>query len=173
AAVGDQQPAAVLTQVHRSMLMAAGDGPDSAFCTLVYAILRPSGGAGGVELTLASAGHPLPRRVRADGSVEAVGTPGTLLGVLDEVDIADRTVLIDPGETVVFYTDGVLDVEVGGQAFGSQGLTRLLTATAGRSGEEVAQTLVDVAAGPDVRQRDDLAFLVLKRRGSRTGSRRR
>ena len=39
---------------------------------------------GGARVGFASGGHPLPILLRADGSVEAVGRPGTLLGVLPD-----------------------------------------------------------------------------------------
>ena len=54
---------------------------DRRFCTVTYASLQVNGG-GSAQVCLSSGGHPLPYVLRADGSVEAVGEPGTLLGVL-------------------------------------------------------------------------------------------
>ena len=66
-------------------------------------------GGGSAEVCLASGGHPLPYVLRADGTVEAVGEPGTLLGVLPEVSLSDTAVRLDRGDTMVLYTDGVTE----------------------------------------------------------------
>ena len=62
-------------------------GCEYRFCTALYVALTP--GEGGVRVTVASGGHPLPLLVRADGRVETVGRPGTLLGIVPEPRIED------------------------------------------------------------------------------------
>ena len=58
---------------------------------------------------ISTGGHPLPLLLRADGSVEPVGAPGTLLGIVPDPNLEDRTVTLEPGDSLVFYTDGVIE----------------------------------------------------------------
>jgi PAS domain S-box-containing protein len=98
---------------HREVLRWLNDaiiaGNRHRFCTVVYATLERT-----VDdrwtCTLVAGGHPLPIRVDRDGAAAAIGTPGTLVGILPEVRVTPVTVVLDPGDTVVLYTDGVTDV---------------------------------------------------------------
>src|SRR5207237_696301 len=66
--------------------------------------LRP----GQALLRWASAGHPAPVLLRRDGDVAVVdGAPADLLlGVAPETRREDRALVLDPGDTVLLYTDG-------------------------------------------------------------------
>ena len=76
------------------------------YATVCFAFLTLVDGR--AELDTALAGHPGPIRYRPDGTVDALGTPGTLLGLVEpHVHRTRHTVL--PGEIVVFYTDGITD----------------------------------------------------------------
>jgi hypothetical protein len=100
AAMEHDRPSDVLRVVNEALLLdAAVDDP--RFCTLVYAHLRPAGDAS--TLALSSAGHPLPRLLRRDGTVEAIGEFGTLAGCLNDVSFPDRRVRMGQGDAVVFY----------------------------------------------------------------------
>ena len=100
---GDE-PAAVLQNLNRSLRARATD----RFCSVAYGTLEPSGT--GASLTMTSGGHPLPVLVRADGWAGAVGSPGTIIGVLDEIRVVTTTVPLTAGDTLVLYTDGCTDV---------------------------------------------------------------
>ena len=112
--------------------------------------------AGGVTVTFAAAGHPLPTVLRADGTVEQVGTPGTLLGVLPSLRTTDATVELAPGDTMVLVTDGVLDS--GRPRVEQEGLEALLRSCGGLGPDEVAAR-IEEAVTPE--QADDVAILVL------------
>lgn len=62
------------------------------------------------KLTVACGGHPLPVVVQADGTALSVGRPGSLLGVFTDINTQATTIGLRPGDTVVFYTDGLTDV---------------------------------------------------------------
>ena len=79
------------------------------FVTCVYATIAPSDD-GGRRLTVACGGHPLPILVDAQGATTPLGRPGTLLGVVDDIDIHVTTVELGAGDVVVFHTDGATDV---------------------------------------------------------------
>ncbi len=67
----------------------------------------------GIAVRFSSAGHPPPVHVgrsdRGAGRVRFVGTSGSLLGVLTDIDVSDDEVLLAPGESLVLYTDGVTE----------------------------------------------------------------
>ena len=67
-------------------------------------------------------GHPRPVVLRADGSVERVDAPGTLLGVLPSPPFVDVAVRLEPGSALVLYTDGVTEARRGSDQFGERGL---------------------------------------------------
>ena len=98
-------------------------GPHSRFCTVLYIALSPR--PGGVKACVATGGHPLPLLMRADGSVETAGRPGTLLGILPDPEIYSTEVELAPGDTLVLYTDGVTEVSPLDDRFGPEILARV------------------------------------------------
>ena len=73
--------------------------PTSAFC---YGLLDQRT----QTLAIANAGHPLPVRIRADGTSEHLGTSGLLLGVIED-EYETTRVQLEPGDRVFFFSDGV------------------------------------------------------------------
>ncbi|MFN8075730.1 MAG: histidine kinase N-terminal 7TM domain-containing protein [Kineosporiaceae bacterium] len=103
-------PSEVVARLNQA-LQSDDAGPDAGgerFCTLVYGHLVPGPG-GEVTVTLALAGHPQPFVRRLDGTVEAVGEPGTVLGLLPDVDVVEAQVVLAPGDLLLAYTDGVTE----------------------------------------------------------------
>ncbi|WEV27900.1 SpoIIE family protein phosphatase [Streptomyces sp. 71268] len=146
-----------------------GDGP------MAYGEPRGEGRSGpagegargarrGVRCTLASAGHPLPLLLRADGGVVARAAPQLLLGVLDGVRYESETFDLLPGETLLCVTDGVTERRSDHAQFDDDdGLARALAMCAGLSAQEVAQRVrTAVHAFGAAPPNDDLAMLVLK-----------
>jgi sigma-B regulation protein RsbU (phosphoserine phosphatase) len=98
--------------------------PDARFVTACYAVLEPSGG-----LAWALAGHPPPLLLRAEGEpAEPLGTDaGPPLGLFDDARFECRSTRLGPGDTLVFYTDGVTEaLNVDGEMFGEERLRRAL-----------------------------------------------
>ena len=78
------------------------------------------------EGTIAAGGHPLPLRLGAEG-VREVGRPGTLLGAFDQVHWPETPFELQPGETLVGFTDGVTDtVGANAERFGLKRLQAIL-----------------------------------------------
>jgi serine phosphatase RsbU (regulator of sigma subunit) len=127
-ALHERHPSRVLGLLNEAMLEQRHDG---RFATVLY--LRLIVGPGGrVRVVAASGGHPLPLLLRADGRVDAVGAGGTLLGVIENPVLPDAEVVLDPGDTLVLYTDGVIEVRSGGkEIFGAEELTSLLGTSKG------------------------------------------
>ncbi|MGH9041823.1 MAG: PP2C family protein-serine/threonine phosphatase [Acidimicrobiia bacterium] len=158
AAMEHDAPSEVLRLLNDALLLDA-DVDDPRFCTLVYARLRPHGDA--FQLTVASAGHPLPRLLRHNGTVEPVGEYGTLAGCFPQAGFTDRTVRLTRGDTVVFYTDGLTEARAGDDEIGLDGVTELVRSCAGRDASYIAECL-ERAALDSGAQRDDVAILVLR-----------
>src|SRR5206468_1053475 len=94
------------------------------FCTVALAIVTP--GADGADVVVCSGGHPLPLVARGDGTVEAVGRPGTLLGASAEIELFDVDVHLAPGESLVCFTDGIVERHQGRHFFDERGVAATL-----------------------------------------------
>jgi serine phosphatase RsbU (regulator of sigma subunit) len=114
-----------------------------------------------VRLELACGGHPLPLVIHKDGSVDAVGRLGTLLGTDIDPLLADVTVELERGDVLLLYTDGVTEVRRRRtEVFGSNELIELLRGCGGLSPTEVADRVESaVLTASDGRLRDDVAIL--------------
>jgi sigma-B regulation protein RsbU (phosphoserine phosphatase) len=158
AAIHHRLPSAVLRETNQALL--ATMEPDSplegSFVTALLAVVRPH--VDGTQVLLALAGHPPPAVLRASGHVETVGTPGSLLGILRETHATDVDVHLSPGDTLVLFTDGVLD-SGRPDRLGQQGLEDILRQHQGSS----TQAIVDgLAAAATTAQRDDVAILAIQ-----------
>ncbi len=158
AALREHRPSAVLTMLNAALQQKSRE---QWFCTVCYVRLRPQ--AGGACLTVCAAGHPLPAVLRADGSVEFAGMPGTLLGVFTDIELTDAEVELGPGDALVLFTDGLTDAGRTDREFGQDWLADVLAKNVGRSVEEIAENLEREVLGDRTQGLpDDLAILVAK-----------
>ena len=128
----------VLNDVNRLLVEAGGEHlpggrrdegyGDPSFCTLCLARFTPT--ATGARMDVVSAGHPLPFVVRADGTVARIGTPGSLLGILPEIDSVEDAVELGAGDAVVLFTDGITERRQHRRFFEDQLPSTLRAATA-------------------------------------------
>jgi serine phosphatase RsbU (regulator of sigma subunit)/anti-sigma regulatory factor (Ser/Thr protein kinase) len=132
------------------------------YCTLALASVRGIGHSR-LEVTLHLAGHDRPLLVRADGRTFAAGSGGTALGLLDTISCPAETVYLDPGDSLIFYTDGVTERRRGRELFGGQRLRDAAAPLSHFSAEVIAArlraTTIGFSAEPP---RDDIALLVLR-----------
>ena len=105
-------PVTVAGLVNRALCRTGGR---RAFMTLFCGVLDPATGG----LDFVCAGHPFPFLRRADGRIEELGVGGLPLGMrFDRVFETDRT-RIEPGDTLMLYTDGIVETLDGaGESFG-------------------------------------------------------
>ncbi|GGZ45890.1 hypothetical protein GCM10010387_45250 [Streptomyces inusitatus] len=150
---------AVLERLNAAIL---DEGARSRFLTLLYGELRPQEN-GGALLKVVCAGHPLPLRLRQDGTVEPAADPQPLLGVMDDLELFEQTVTLDPGDVLLCVTDGVTERREGTRMLGDEGLTEVLTGctglTAGAVAARVLRAVERFAAEP---ASDDMAILVMR-----------
>jgi sigma-B regulation protein RsbU (phosphoserine phosphatase) len=139
---------------------------DAALCSVVIAVI-PNGGPELAQTQVYLAGHPHPVLMRA-GSVEEVGAPGPLLGVVEDPDWQPVTVAMRPGDQLILYTDGVIEARrEGGERFGTE---RLRDRLAGCESPEAAVGRVRSAlqAFRGASRQDDAAVVALRYAGART-----
>jgi hypothetical protein len=135
-------------------------GPEVDVCSVALVQMR-----GAVAYVL-SAGHPPPIHKTAAGVAE-INPTGPLPGALPEPgDWPTERVVLESGEALVLYTDGVTDaVGADDERFGRDRLLATLEPPAGSAQELVDRILSALEAFGDGRpQRDDVACLVLRRR---------
>ncbi len=150
-------PADVLSRLNEALIE---DG--RSFLTAVCMRFRAD--AEGVEGRLALGGHPPPLALRAAGPVEPVGTPGTLVGVIDRMRLREVHLALDPGDAMVLFTDGVTEARRRGEQFGSDGLAAVLDDARGLDAEAIATRIERaVRDHAGVEAVDDVALLVLRR----------
>jgi serine phosphatase RsbU (regulator of sigma subunit) len=157
--IQETSPAEVLRKLNEALLRQRSD---RRFCTVAYATLQLNG-SGSAEVCLATGGHPLPYVLRADGSVEAVGHPGTLLGVLPDVQLTDTAVQLGKGDVMVLYTDGVTEARGPDGMLGSDQLAAVLASCAGLDAKSVAARIESAALEiQEGNPRDDIAILAVR-----------
>ncbi len=154
-----RKPRHILARLNDAILSQRSDG---RFCTLAYARLDVDE-AGAISLRLSSGGHPLPILIRRSGEVRTIGRPGALLGVFPEAKSPETSVALDPGDAVLFYTDGVTEARSHDEVFGEHRLIELLRSCVGGEAASIAaltdQAVRDFQTGD---QRDDIAVLVVQ-----------
>jgi serine phosphatase RsbU (regulator of sigma subunit) len=154
-----ESPARILRRVDR--VLTTLEVPTLA-TALLARIEQPAdlASAGLLRLRWSSAGHLPPLLLRPDGSVQRLGSPPErLLGTGSAGPRSNQEVLLASGDTVVFYTDGLVEY---GRTGIDEGLDRLhghLADAAGLPLEDLCDRLLDrVPAG---RADDDIAILAL------------
>ncbi|MFJ8080246.1 SpoIIE family protein phosphatase [Streptomyces sp. NPDC096205] len=150
---------AVLERLNSAIL---DEGARSRFLTLLYGELRPQPD-GSAELKVVCAGHPLPLRLRQDGTVEAAAEPQPLLGVLEDLELYEQTVTLDPGDVLLCVTDGVTERREGTRMLGDDGLADVLTTCTGlTAGAVAARIMRAVERFASDAPSDDMAILAMR-----------
>jgi serine phosphatase RsbU (regulator of sigma subunit) len=158
-ATRDREPSEVLELVNAAILRQRSD---NRFCTAAYArlTLDPEGGA---DVTFANGGHPLPVVMRAGGSAEPVGLPGTLLGVVPDPGLVDQHLHIAPGEGLVLYTDGVTEAQAPDILLEPRDVARMVGEWRMCDASETARRIEQAVLHEDRRStQDDIAILVVR-----------
>ncbi|MFI8826617.1 SpoIIE family protein phosphatase [Streptomyces sp. NPDC053431] len=150
---------AVLERLNAAIL---DEGARSRFLTLLYGEMRPQED-GSAVLKVVCAGHPLPLRLSQDGTVRPAADPQPLLGVMDDLELYEQTVTLDPGDVLLCVTDGVTERREGTRMLGDDGLTEVLrTCTGLTAGAVAARVLRAVERFAQEPASDDMAILALR-----------
>lgn len=152
-------PAEVLAMLNRRLHAAR---LESRFIATVFSVYD----AGTRRLTLANSGGPYPILVR-DGIVQSIRVGGIPLGLYPDTEYEEITLDLQPGDTVLFASDGILESENAQQE--EFGFDRLSAVLASVSPKHCASDIADkiMAAtnhhsGEGVAPGDDRTLLVLR-----------
>ncbi|HWL91421.1 MAG TPA: SpoIIE family protein phosphatase, partial [Actinomycetota bacterium] len=161
AAIRERAPARVLATVNAAV---GRQTSEDQFCTAVAARLRPQGDR--VIAWICVAGHPPPVVLRADGSLHWIRGSGALLGVFDDAQLAEDELRLAPGDTLVLYTDGVIEERGIEEVFGEERLAAVLRGAAGAAASEIVARIEEAVLGHGSGEpRDDIAILAVKATG--------
>ncbi|HEY4688215.1 MAG TPA: SpoIIE family protein phosphatase [Anaerolineae bacterium] len=151
-------PAEALMQVNRELIAQTSA---ETFVTVFYAILDPATRT----LTYANAGHnpPIVRRACASGHTEELPLGGLLLGMIDQVSLADATISLAPGDALVLYTDGLTEAcNPQGEDYGLARLAEAITAAPAEAPALLAHLVADLATfTASEPQSDDITLFVV------------
>jgi serine phosphatase RsbU (regulator of sigma subunit) len=130
------------------------------FITMVELVFDATAG----EVACASGGHPHPRLVLPDGTVEPVAARGLALGIEAPQRYESVTADFPPGAIVVAYTDGVVEARRRGEQFGLERLDALLAERRALPPQEIAEAALAACRDwTDGDLTDDVAVVVVKR----------
>ncbi len=136
AALESSSPAKTLERVNDLLLMNSERG---LFVTTFYGILDLEHG----ELTFTNAGHNPPFLIRAEqGAVKQLDKGGIALGALDNITLSQNNLVIDPGDCLVLYTDGVTEAfNDKDQMYGDDRLIGVLQSVIGRKAKKILKRI--------------------------------
>jgi serine phosphatase RsbU (regulator of sigma subunit) len=151
------EPAAFLAAANDVVVEEIGSGK---FITMLYLTVDAELG----EVACASGGHPPPRLLHEDGTVESLEAVGLVLGIESGQPYEELRRPFEPGDAVVLYTDGVVEARRQGELYGEARLDRLLAEHRELPAQHLAEVVLEDCrrwVGGDLR--DDCAIVVVRR----------
>ena len=162
-ALDSSSPSEVLERVNETLLARI---PLNVFVTCFYAILDPKR----ASLSYANAGHDLPY-LRHGGDCEELRARGMPLELMSKMSYEEREVSLTEGDSVLFYSDGLVEAhDPEGEMFGFPRLRALVAEHAEEErplGEFLMEELYSFV-GQGWEQEDDITLLTLERSPIRT-----
>lgn len=135
---------------------------DEKFATLFYGILNFATH----DFTFSNAGHDPPFLFSLSGPARRLRTGGIVLSMLESFPYKEEVVRMEPGDTLVVYSDGVTEsMNANQEMYGEEALEKLLHESSARRAEEIIERTVGAVkshAG-STPQSDDLTMVVVKR----------
>jgi sigma-B regulation protein RsbU (phosphoserine phosphatase) len=154
---------AVRETISRSNRLIYQSTDPEKFATLFFAVLDTNGGG----LAFCNAGHEYPMLFKQGGGPPArLITGGMALGVLEEFPYEEDAARMDPGDTLIVYSDGITDaVNEFDQPFGEERLQKCVTDHAGERAEDIMNRVVSAVKAHEggAPRIDDLTLIVVKR----------
>lgn len=137
----------------------AAEIASGAFITMAYLTADSQG-----RIACAGAGHPWPRLLRSNGRVEELRCSGLALGIAPDETYDEVRVQLEPGDSVIVYTDGLVESRREGELYGVERLDAVLAASAALGAQELADRLVaECRAFAGGELPDDCAIVVIRR----------
>jgi serine phosphatase RsbU (regulator of sigma subunit) len=155
-ALDSPSPGEVLAQVNETLFARI---PSNMFVTCFYAILNPKRG----HLVYANAGHDLPY-LQHGGEAKELRARGMPLGLMPASSYEEKEIVLDAGESILFYSDGLVEAhDPEGQMFSFPRLRALVAehTEEGALGEYLLEELYSFV-GEGWEQEDDITLITLQ-----------
>jgi sigma-B regulation protein RsbU (phosphoserine phosphatase) len=155
--VPGKTPAEILKHVNDVMVR---DNDNMMFVTVFFGFYNIRTG----DLTFTNAGHNPPYVLRRSGTFDTLMPTGPILSVLEDAKYTSDRTSLNPGESLVLFTDGVTESDRDGELYGEQRFEKLLLSIADRPVEKICQNVIDAVVDYGGKElRDDVTVLSLRR----------
>ncbi len=155
-ATEDQAPQDVLRRANDALEQQLAD---DRFVTAVFGCLEPATG----RLTLAAAGHPPPVVCSLSSCYEHIPSVGPPLGAFAGATYGTSELTLLPADTVVVYSDGLLDARRHGEPFGEERIREVMEAASPDGPRAIVRALMAaVEAHSGGRASDDIAVFAIR-----------
>lgn len=138
---------------------------NNLFVTLIYGILDSRTG----EFVFVRAGHEIPLLLSPSDGVRVLPKrKGMAIGMFDQIVQEEQSITIQPGETLLLFTDGMVDCRnPKGEPFGHDKLEQILNGLKGLSAQDVSDNLHESLSSyqANAPQDDDVTVVVIHRSG--------
>jgi sigma-B regulation protein RsbU (phosphoserine phosphatase) len=150
------EPAHVLRTINRHFYESTAP---ERFATLFYGVYDDRTR----RLRYVNCGHVAPLLRRASGAVERLEPTATMLGAFKEWSCTEESAVLEPGDRLVIYSDGVTEAGIDdGEEFGEDRLVLLLGRGPGKSAAWLVQSMVDdVAQFSGAERHDDVTVVCI------------
>ena len=149
----------VLSEVNNILV---DESPSNMFVTIFYGVLDTRSGS----FEYSNAGHNSPYLISNDGTINQLSNVGgLLLGAMKDVEYQSNVIMLKPGESVVFYTDGVTEAfNKNEEEFNEKRLEEVLLNKNGFAPKDFVQQVFEQLQNftNGVEQSDDITCLALK-----------
>ncbi|MCX8032468.1 MAG: SpoIIE family protein phosphatase [Thermoleophilia bacterium] len=130
----NRRPAQVLGQANQLLVKIL---PERRFVTIALCLVDPTRRS----VTVCLAGHPPPVVAHRGGARQLGDKPNGPLGVFEDLTFSESSHRLEPGETLILYTDGVTEARKANKLFGLEGLCAVAQSVADRHPQEVADSV--------------------------------
>lgn len=156
----DPDPVHALTALDTALRERYAD-EELTYCTAIAGTVVRDGDR--FAVTLAGGGHPPALLLRADGTAQNLPTPGgTLVGVLTEPHFITAGTVLEPGDTLVLYTDGLTEARTAsGPRYSQDDLHDFAQLLAPAGAQATIDALADLLDSFGDGLEDDTALLAL------------
>lgn len=133
--------------------------PDSLFLTLFCGILDTNTG----QLVYVNAGHEPPIIMDREGNISDLNSTGPLVGLQVDIPFEQAEVELNPGDTLVLYTDGITESRWAGEFFGYEGIAEAIRSCRECEPDEITDQIYERAKShARGLLQDDIAVVVIK-----------
>ena len=118
-------------------------------------------------LSYANCGHNSPILLKSDGKIELLETGDPALNILDAASFNSNSISIAPGDEIVFYTDGVIEIfNKDSEEYNVERLQKVILESQNKSANEIINNIVESTRNFSVTKlyRDDFTLVVIKRK---------